>query len=172
MAFTFSLNKESLKRKYSVYVVVARGPDDAKLYVGKTGDNNDGCNPVISRCGNHFSYNKMHSQLRNKLADHEMREYTYIFDHFDAYPVDIGARRACLDRINEIERWVNVGIQGLIKNQEEFELLNPFAAAGHVKKEEGTKRAAYHTAENTRKVESILAAVRSLIGTPELPLKS
>lgn len=31
MAFTFSLNKESLKRKYSVYVVVARGPDDAKL---------------------------------------------------------------------------------------------------------------------------------------------
>jgi hypothetical protein len=28
MAFTFSLNKESLKRKYSVYVVVAQGPDD------------------------------------------------------------------------------------------------------------------------------------------------
>jgi hypothetical protein len=169
MAFTISLNKESLKRKYSVYVVVARGPDDTKLYVGKTGDNNDGCNPVISRCGNHFSYNKMHSQLRNKIANHETREYTYVFDHFDAYPEDIGARRACLDRINEIERWVNVGIQALIKNHEKFELLNPFASAGHVKKEEATKRAACHTAENTQKVESILATVRGLIATLELP---
>ena len=82
MAYKFKLHPESLKREFSVYVVIAKSKKDTKLYVGKTGDNRDGCNPIISRCGNHFSYNKIHSQVRNKIHDHEQREYTYIFDHF------------------------------------------------------------------------------------------
>ncbi len=57
MPYIFSLHQESLKRKFAVYVVVAKLNDDIKLYVGKTGDNREGCNPLISRCGNHFSYN-------------------------------------------------------------------------------------------------------------------
>jgi hypothetical protein len=169
MAHTFALNIESLKRKYSVYVVVARGLDNSKLYVGKTGDNNEGCNPVISRCGNHFSYNKTHSQLRNKIDDHETREYTYIFDHFDDYPENLAARRDCIEKINEIERWVNVKIQALIKTHENLVLLNAFAAAGNVNKMERDKRAAHHTPANARKVEGILDAVRDLLGIPGLP---
>lgn len=69
MAYKFTLNQECLKRKFSVYVVIAFGKEDIKLYVGKTGDNREGCNPLISRCGNHFSYNKIHSQVRNKKED-------------------------------------------------------------------------------------------------------
>jgi hypothetical protein len=168
MAHTFALNKESLKRKYSVYVVVARGPDNTKLYVGKTGDNNEGCNPVISRCGNHFSYNKIHSQLRNKIDDHETREYTYIFDHFDDYPENAAARRDCIDKINEIERWVNVQIQGIIKTHEKLALLNPFAGVGNVKQTDRAKRAAHRTPANARKVEGIVAAVRDMLGIPAL----
>jgi len=120
MAFTFTLDKESLKRKFAVYVVVARSSDNTKLYVGKTGDNNDGCNPLISRCGNHFSYNKMHSQIRNHLDDHEDRDYIYVFDHFDDYPENDTARRACIDKINEMERWLNEEIQKAIEGKKPF----------------------------------------------------
>lgn len=88
MPHKFTLNPESLKRRFSVYVVIAKGPHDTKLYAGKTGDNREGCNPIISRCGNHFSYHKIHSQVRNKIGDHEDREYTYVFDHFDDYTDD------------------------------------------------------------------------------------
>ena len=112
MPYVF-LHRESLKRRFSVYVVMASNSSagDRKLYVGKTGDNREGCNPLISRCGNHFSYNDMHSQLRNKLTDHEDREYTYVFDHFDDYFADEQQRRKSVDRINEMERWLNQEIQ-------------------------------------------------------------
>lgn len=120
MTFTFTLHKESLKRKFAVYVVVARSSDNTKLYVGKTGDNNDGCNPLISRCGNHFSYNKMHSQIRNHLDDHEERDYIYVFDHFDDYPEDDTVRRTYIDKINEMERWLNEEIQKAIEGKKPF----------------------------------------------------
>jgi hypothetical protein len=55
MAHTFNLNSQALKREFAVYVVLATEGDTFDLYVGKTGDNREGCNPLISRCGNHFS---------------------------------------------------------------------------------------------------------------------
>lgn len=47
MTFIFSIEKESLKRKFAVYVVVAKSDVDVRLYVGKTEDNRDGCNPFF-----------------------------------------------------------------------------------------------------------------------------
>ena len=41
MAYQFSLEPEALKRKFSVYVVVAIRNDQVKLYIGKTGDNRE-----------------------------------------------------------------------------------------------------------------------------------
>ena len=93
MAHIFKLNRESLKREFSVYVVIVHGKNDTTLYVGKTGDNREGCNPIISRCGNHFSYNKIHSQVRNKIDGHEDYEYTYVFDHFGQYSEDENERK-------------------------------------------------------------------------------
>ncbi len=164
MTFTFTLHKESLKRKFAVYVVVARSSDNTKLYVGKTGDNNDGCNPLISRCGNHFSYNKMHSQIRNHLDDHEDRDYIYVFDHFDDYPGDDAARRACIDKINEMERWLNEEIQISIKGNKAIQLLNPFAGRGYLKKVEQEKRKAFRTENNSKKISSLVEAVVKEIG--------
>ena len=116
MAHTFEVQSAALKRLFCVYVVIAKNCDETLLYVGKTGDNREGCNPIISRCGNHFSYNKIHSQIRNKINNHEEWSYVYVFDHFDDYSEDPIERRFRIDRINEMERFLNYEIQRLIKD--------------------------------------------------------
>ena len=59
------------------------------LYVGKLGDNRIGCNPVISRIGNHFSYNKIHSQFRNKAFENNCNlnncNFRVFFKLFEEY---------------------------------------------------------------------------------------
>ncbi|MFZ2162661.1 MAG: hypothetical protein WAW02_10635 [Sideroxyarcus sp.] len=164
MPYVFSLHQESLKRKFAVYVVVAKGAHDTKLYVGKTGDNREGCNPLISRCGNHFSYNKIHSQVRNKLDDHEDRHYTYVFDHFDDYPEEDAQRRLCIDRINEMERWLNEEIQKVTQRRQNLELLNPYQAAGHVSAAEKKNRAALRTADCKIKISALVSEVERQVG--------
>ena len=164
MPHEFTLHRESLKRKFAVYVVIAKSECDSKLYVGKTGDNNDGCNPLISRCGNHFSYNEIHSQVRNKLTDHESRDYTYVFEHFDDYPKDKDARRVCIDRINEMERWLNSEIQTLVSLKPNIVLLNPHRGAGHVAAHERKKRADFRTKECEQQINALVAAVGARCG--------
>jgi hypothetical protein len=136
MPYEFTLHKESIKRKFAVYVVIAKSKTDTKLYVGKTGDNNDGCNPFISRCGNHFSYNKVHSQVRNKLDDREDRDYTYVFDHLDDYAEDTDARRVSIDRINEMERWLKEEISAMASSKTGITLLNEYKGSGYVSAQE------------------------------------
>jgi hypothetical protein len=164
MAQKFTLNPESLKRRFAVYVVVANGRVDTKLYVGKTGDNRDGCNPLISRCGNHFSYNKVHSQVRNKISDHEDRKYTYIFDHFDEYHHCLPERRLAIDRINEMERWLNQEIQDAIRGVDHCELLNPFSGSVYVPSAERSRRSAFRTEEAHKKIVGIVAEMKREIG--------
>jgi len=164
MAHKFTLNPESLKRRFAVYVVVARGSADTKLYVGKTGDNREGCNPVISRCGNHFSYNKVHSQVRNKIRGHEDREYTYIFEHFDEYHHDPKERRRAIDRINEMERWLNQEVQRAIHKMKHCQLLNPFSGSAYVPAHERSNRSSFRTAEARDKILEIVAEMKREIG--------
>ena len=159
MAHKFSLNSATLLRRFAVYVVVARGENDTKLYVGKTGDNREGCNPIISRCGNHFSYNKIHSQVRNKLTDHESRNYTYVFDHFGEYHKDKKTRQFSIDEINEMERWLNQKIQESIENVNDCSLVNAYSAKGYVSKKEKDKRAKFRNEENKKKIEAIVSGV-------------
>lgn len=163
MPFEFTLNKESIKRKFAVYVVIAKSEKNTKLYVGKTGDNNDGCNPIISRCGNHFSYNKTHSQVRNKLDDHEHREYTYVFDHFDDYHDDKDARRACVDRINEMERWLIEKMKALAASKINVILLNEYQGTGYLSTEEKIKRASFRTLPAQEKIEALVASVEDKV---------
>lgn len=160
MPHKFTLNPESLKRRFSVYVVIAKGPHDTKLYAGKAGDNREGCSPIISRCGNHFSYNKIHSQVRNKIGDHEDREYTYVFDHFDDYTDDIAKRREAIDRINEMERWLIEQVQELVKDAADTELLNPYSGNGDVRKPERAKRSAFRTHDAQGKIAGIGAEAK------------
>jgi hypothetical protein len=160
MAYKFKVNQESLKQSFAVYVVLAKGQKDTKIYVGKTGDNRDGCNPVISRCGNHFSYNDGHSQVRKNIPNHEDREYTYIFDHFDEYHKDLKKRRQAIDRINEMERWLNVEVQNVIGSTKSYELLNRFKGSAYVTLPERQKRLTFRTNEAKQKISGIIAEMK------------
>jgi len=131
------------------------------LYVGKTGDNREGCNPLISRCGNHFSYNRVHSQIRNKIEDHENREYTYCFDHFDSYQSGIKANRVAIDRINEMERWLNQEIQALVHGMKRWKLLNPYSGRSKLSETETKKRLGFRTQLARDKILGIVRAVHS-----------
>lgn len=161
MAHVFELHRESLKRKFSVYVVVAKNDKEMLLYVGKTGDNNLGCNPVISRCGNHFSYNSAHSQIRNKIIeDHENRDYTYIFEHFNEYSEEPITRRGYIDHINEMERWLNQEIAQLIQGARDVELLNKLGGKYRLSRIETQRRQAFRTIENGVKIKTVVEEVR------------
>lgn len=163
MAHTFTLNSEALKREFSVYVVIASNDTEISLYVGKTGDNREGCNPIISRCGNHFSYNKIHSQVRNKISDHENKKYTYVFDHFGEYTEDEVQRKVLVDQINEMERYLNQEINKLSEEFGNCILHNPYSGKYGVKSSEREKRAAFRTAENSNKINSIVNSVKAIV---------
>lgn len=69
---------EATRREYAVYLLVGRRRDKRDtitLYVGKTGDNREGCNPVVSRVGNHMSFNRIHAQTRNRIPDPENYDF-------------------------------------------------------------------------------------------------
>jgi hypothetical protein len=163
MAYIFKLNKESLKREFSVYVVIVHGKQETILYVGKTGDNREGCNPIISRCGNHFSYNKIHSQVRNKIDSHEDFEYTYVFDHFGEYSANKQERKNQIDQINEMERWLNLEMQKLSTIFEDCVVANPYKGTSYVKKAEKIHRKLFRTSANQLKIASIVNTVTTEI---------
>lgn len=144
-----------------MYVVIAKSDEHIDLYVGKVGDNREGCNPLISRCGNHFSYNEIHSQVRNKVIGHEVRDYTYVFEHFDDYSENPDERRVSIDRINEMERWLNQEIQIVTADNTNLTLLNPYKGTGYINKQERAKRASFRTKTAESKIKATVSAVRA-----------
>lgn len=162
MVHTFKINSEALKRQFTVYVVIATDGEIFDLYVGKTGDNREGCNPLISRCGNHFSYNKIHSQVRNKFSDHELKEYTYVFDHFGEYSEVEKTRKVLLDVINEMERHLNEEICSLVKKLKNCHMHNPFSGK-HISKSEKERRYKLRSEETASKIREIVAEVERII---------
>jgi hypothetical protein len=126
---SFKIPGESTKRQWAVYLFIATPKDKneiIKLYVGKVGDNRDGCNPVISRIGNHFSYNKIHSQIRNKIEKTDEYDYEYFYCHFGEYEDNAEIRLESKQKINELERELNRKIQKQIFGNLNYILLNPY----------------------------------------------
>jgi hypothetical protein len=167
MEYTFEINPYALKRAFSVYVVVAQGDGEVLLYIGKTGENREGCNPLISRCGNHFSYNEIHSQIRNKIPAHEQWKYTYVFDHFDEYCEDLDQRRARIDRINEMERWLNVMVQHAVANVARIKVINPYLGRRRCNANEQYKRSSFRNAECGEKLKVVVHTVKDILGIPQ-----
>lgn len=150
--FSFEVNREALRRNFSVYIVWAKDKMSNLVYIGKTGDNRSGCNPIISRCGNHFSYNKIHSQPRNKIKNHENYTYKYYFVHFDKYADNLDNRES-INKINEMERWLNQKIQNVLKDNFELkiEILNPLKSKKIIGK--------YRTGKNEKKLNELIEYV-------------
>jgi hypothetical protein len=139
---SFKISGHSTKREWAVYLFIAspiNGNGLKKIYVGKVGDNREGCNPVISRVGNHFSYNKIHSQIRNKIGKTQNYDYEYFYCHFGQYETDQLLRIKSCEKTNELERELNRIVQ---KRMDEniYELTNPFRG-NSISKEKRAERA-------------------------------
>lgn len=142
---SFKIPGHATKRKWAVYVFKAVPHDiseTTKLYVGKVGDNREGCNPVISRVGNHFSHNKIHSQIRNKIKKPEEYDYEYFYCHFDEYDEECPYRSETREKVNELERELNRQVQDRILNRKKLLLLNEYKGTGYISLEEKEKREA------------------------------
>jgi hypothetical protein len=116
----FSIPGEAVRREFAVYIMVAKPKGDgaAKLYVGKTGDNREGCNPVISRAGNHFSFNVLHSQVRNKLVRPEKYDFEFFYTGFGTYGKLSDGKAV----VNEMERRLNTLAQEALGTM----VINPY----------------------------------------------
>ncbi|WP_347375131.1 hypothetical protein [Aequorivita sp. Q41] len=142
---SFKISGHSTKRNWAVYLIVAK-PISKKgksmLYVGKVGDNRDGCNPVISRVGNHFSFTKAHSQIRTALKTKRTEDYNYeyFYCHFGEYENQLELRIESRKKTDELERELNRIVQKRMDNNS-FELMNPFSGKtiAKAKKEERAK---------------------------------
>ncbi|HOI37372.1 MAG: hypothetical protein GX573_20665 [Chloroflexi bacterium] len=157
---SFEIPGHATRREYAVYVMVARHRRRKRayrLYVGKTGDNREGCNPVISRAGNHFSYNKIHSQMRNHLKPEDPPDFDfhYFYTCFGAY-IDPKESREGIELINEMERQLNKLVQERLDN-----LMNPYKGAYHVFRKEREKRQALATPARMRKLQKLVDAVET-----------
>ncbi len=150
---------EATHREYAVYVMVARHrtTKTVKLYIGKTGDNREGCNPVISRAGNHLSFNPLHAQSRNHLGDPEHYDFDFFFTSFCPYVRPSQSRRG-IDLVNEMERRLN------FLAQETFgEIINPLKLSGHVSRAERDRRNRLETPERKAQLNELIKIVRRSI---------
>lgn len=133
--FEFEIPSHTTRREWAVYIIKAEHKKNKSriLYVGKVGDNRDGCNPVISRIGNHFSHNKIHSQMRNKiseLAESATTDYEYkiYYSTFGKYSAE--NQQKDKDKVNELERQLNRYIQENLQSHENINFLNPYKGIG------------------------------------------
>ena len=115
----FFVPAEVTLRNWGVYIILAEDIENKTeyIYVGKVGDNRIGCNPVISRIGNHFSYNKIHSQFRNKAFENNFSlnncNFRVFFKLFEEYNETEAIRIKHKNKTNERERNLNLKIQEL-----------------------------------------------------------
>jgi hypothetical protein len=153
----FHIPGGATRREYAVYVMVARRRTTGRmhLYVGKTGDNKEGCNPVISRAGNHFSFNTIHSQMRNHLPAHpEAFDFDFFYTTFGEY-VDPKVSRVGIDAVNEMERQLN----RLVQVDHAALLLNKYEARTKLRRYVRDARAMLATDERMAKLNELLARV-------------
>ena len=153
---------DAVRREFAVYVMVARSKrtEKTKLYVGKTGDNREGCNPIVSRAGNHFSFNVKHSQMRNLLRRPEQYDFEFFYTTFGAYTKGEKERRKRVDTINEMERQLNRLVQGTFPSGV---LMNPYKGSAHVRKEERQKRKSLATKERMGRLNELVSRVREAL---------
>lgn len=166
----FKVPGESTKRDLAVYVVVANNRDTftRHLYIGKTGDNREGCNPVISRAGNHFSFNKVHSQVRNKLVSQgpvDQFDYDYFYVSFGSYDPPT-KRKALVALVNEMERQTNLALQELVSKVQNVSVLNPYKGTSVWGSTRSERERLCNNSHAMAKVRALVSQVGEHIGIP------
>lgn len=133
--YEFSIPGFVSQRQWCVYIIVGKHKITGfkNLYVGKVGDNRDGCNTIITRIGNHLSHNKVHSQFRNKIGNTTEFDYKIHFATFGEY---IESSKENRDKVNQLERELNRIVQTKISDLENMVLKNPYAGKGYLSAQE------------------------------------
>lgn len=158
---SFHVPGEATRREYAVYVIVAqhRVSCDVLFYVGKTGDNREGCNPMISRAGNHLSFNRIHSQSRNFFGSPEEYDFEFFFTTFGHY-VPPSRSRDGIELVNEMERQLNQLVQRELGRDN---VVNPLMLNGYVPKGQREIRARLDTADRKSQLEQLISAVKEFL---------
>ena len=97
------------------------------------------------------------------MVGHERYDYIFVFEHFDDYSKDV-RRRLSIDKINEMERWLNREIQAQIASRKGISLLNPHKGSGFLSKSKQAERSAFHTPQAKAKIKATVAAVFKACG--------
>ncbi|HMI79003.1 MAG TPA: hypothetical protein VK484_09415 [Ferruginibacter sp.] len=129
--YEFSIPGFVSQRQWCVYIIVGTHQVTRyrNVYVGKVGDNRDGCNSIITRIGNHLSHNKVHSQLRNKIGNTADFDYKVHFATFGEY---VESNKEFKDKINHLERQLNIIVQSKITGLIDIKLENPYKGKGYL----------------------------------------
>ena len=150
----FEFNGKLTEQNWLIYIVEIKSIERKQYYIGKVGDNRDGCNPIISRIGNHFSFNKIHSQLRNKLK-FEPKEYSYKVFTLNVASYSEENRSYFREKINEFERFSNLLMQKHFLNNE---ILNPYKGK-HINKKEKERRNSILNSFEKNQVENLIKTI-------------
>ncbi|MFK8103435.1 MAG: hypothetical protein AB8G15_12960 [Saprospiraceae bacterium] len=166
---SFVIDGEVTRQQIGVYVIIAKSKigNSFKLYIGKTGDNREGCNPIISRIGNHFSLNRIHSQMRNKLSVNlEEMEFEIIFRPFFNYTeIEKYRLKESIGIINEMERQLNLKLQKLVIGYKNSEIINKYFGKGYINKSERLVRKSYLTGRREEILSDIVNFIKQKINT-------
>lgn len=129
--FEFTVPGFASQRQWCVYIVVATSSKTniKSAYVGKVGDNRDGCSPIITRIGNHLSHNKIVSTLRNKLVATTDFDYKIHFATFGEY---VESNKQDKDKINQLERHLNILVKERALNDKSIKLENEYKGTGYL----------------------------------------
>lgn len=129
--FEFTIPGFASQRQWCVYIVIATSSKTniKSVYVGKVGDNRDGCSPIITRIGNHLSHNKIVSTLRNKLVATTDFDYKIHFATFGEYTESNKQDR---DKINQLERQLNILVKEKTLNDKNIKLENEYKGTGYL----------------------------------------
>jgi hypothetical protein len=164
----FHVPGEAARREYAVYLIVARHRllkcVRVRIYVGKTGDIREGCNPLISRAGNHLSFNTIHSQSRNHLGNPEEYDFDFFFTTFGNY-VPPSQSREGIELVNEMERQLNH-----LAQKELGEIVNPLKLNGYVLKSKRETRVLLAKPERMDQLQELVARVKSFIHATPQPM--
>lgn len=159
--YQFDIPAHSTQRNWAVYAIVALDlkTQNKLLYVGKVGDNRAGCNPMISRIGNHFSFNKIHSQFRNYLDkfDRNPDQFDYSVHYLAIEPYEQSTHENLREIINEAERFLNLTIQN--HNLKTLTLLNPFTGK-YLSKTESARREKILTKDERKEIVEFVEEIK------------
>ena len=73
-------------------------------------------------------------------------------------------RRSRIDRINEMERWLNKAVQEAVAGHENIKVLNPYRGVGRYDRLEASRRSSFRTEDAQAKLDAIVKKVKHVLG--------